>query len=559
MRMGEDNNDFSVTKLPENLTGHDPSGSLSTVLSKSQRISYPSERLIVCKLLQGSIHNNFHVSNLKKCLSDESLIIPMKELQLDNKLNFVEEPVEIMDREIKQLKRSRIPIVKGRWNSKRGPEFTWEREDEIRAKYPQYFNQHLLPNPIKSQDEISVVCDCRVEAVTFIPYTLAINFPITVQLSPSTPSQPQAFEIGETSRKSAIKRHEEQIQDDALVPRTIAFLYSGVLAEGGAIPPPCPRNARRYSMTAGWVLVLPSPLLSSKERAAAVLESTAGAQRKLVLEQPEVAESKAIEVYTGLNCTRATMMNCCGTSKRVRHVSLARVYRRMRRSAAEDTVGPMRRADADLRGLIAQKLARKENGTACQGRAKSAARNSCDYKASCHWAVKYLEGGKNNHFAGLDEFRQRVEELLEKQEEKLRKLSIDHRALWKFSVGQAVPFGDVLKCALALELVAAMETMKLLELPHIAQLERDQDYPIDVPIFACPRDILNPFALEKEIPLKESLEAHAIRLAKKKGVKGKAILCGVGAGAQSPVLMEYQLAWRLIHLKIVNFWELEEG
>ncbi|GJU71501.1 putative reverse transcriptase domain-containing protein [Tanacetum coccineum] len=59
-----------------------------------------------------NIHNTFHVSNLKKCLSDESLIIPMKELQLDDKLNFVEEPVEIMDREIKQLKQNRIPIVK---------------------------------------------------------------------------------------------------------------------------------------------------------------------------------------------------------------------------------------------------------------------------------------------------------------------------------------------------------------------------------------------------------------------------------------------------------------
>ncbi|GJS44079.1 hypothetical protein Tco_0569122 [Tanacetum coccineum] len=70
-----------------------------------------------------NVHNTFHVSNLKKCLSDESLIIPMKELQLDDKLNFVEEPVEIMDREIKQLKRSRIPIVKVRWNSKRGPKF----------------------------------------------------------------------------------------------------------------------------------------------------------------------------------------------------------------------------------------------------------------------------------------------------------------------------------------------------------------------------------------------------------------------------------------------------
>nr|GEY67999.1 putative reverse transcriptase domain-containing protein [Tanacetum cinerariifolium] len=56
-----------------------------------------------------NVHNTFHVSNLKKCLSDESLIIPMKELKLDDKLNFVKELVEIMDREIKQLKRSRIP------------------------------------------------------------------------------------------------------------------------------------------------------------------------------------------------------------------------------------------------------------------------------------------------------------------------------------------------------------------------------------------------------------------------------------------------------------------
>ncbi|GJX13840.1 hypothetical protein Tco_0205598, partial [Tanacetum coccineum] len=87
-----------------------------------------------------NVHSTFHVSNLKKCLSDESLVIPMKELRLDDKLNFVEEPIEIMDREVKQLKQSRIPIVKVRWNSKRGPEFTWEREDQIRAKYPHLFS-----------------------------------------------------------------------------------------------------------------------------------------------------------------------------------------------------------------------------------------------------------------------------------------------------------------------------------------------------------------------------------------------------------------------------------
>ncbi|GKF40800.1 hypothetical protein Tco_0124142, partial [Tanacetum coccineum] len=60
-------------------------------------------------------------------------------LRLDDKLNFVEEPMEIMDREVKQLKKSRIPIVKVRWNSKTGPEFTWEREDQICAKYPHLF------------------------------------------------------------------------------------------------------------------------------------------------------------------------------------------------------------------------------------------------------------------------------------------------------------------------------------------------------------------------------------------------------------------------------------
>ena len=76
-----------------------------------------------------SVHDTFHISNLKKCLSDESLIISPDEVQIDDKLHFIEEPVEIMDREVKKLKRSHIPIVKVRWNSRRGPEYTWERED----------------------------------------------------------------------------------------------------------------------------------------------------------------------------------------------------------------------------------------------------------------------------------------------------------------------------------------------------------------------------------------------------------------------------------------------
>ncbi|GKB77696.1 hypothetical protein Tco_0944591 [Tanacetum coccineum] len=91
-----------------------------------------------------SVHSTFHVSNLKKCLSNESLIIPMKELRLNDTLNFVEELVEIMDQEVKQIRQSRIPIVKVRRNSKRGPEFMWEREDQTRAKYPHLFSNITL-------------------------------------------------------------------------------------------------------------------------------------------------------------------------------------------------------------------------------------------------------------------------------------------------------------------------------------------------------------------------------------------------------------------------------
>ncbi|XP_071719292.1 uncharacterized protein [Rutidosis leptorrhynchoides] len=77
------------------------------------------------------IHDTFHVSNLKKCLSDENLIIPLEEIHVDSKLHFVEEPVEIMDCEVKCLKQSNIPIVNVWWNTRRGPEFTWEREDQM--------------------------------------------------------------------------------------------------------------------------------------------------------------------------------------------------------------------------------------------------------------------------------------------------------------------------------------------------------------------------------------------------------------------------------------------
>nr|GEX67871.1 hypothetical protein [Tanacetum cinerariifolium] len=85
------------------------------------------------------VHSTFHVSKLKNCMADEPLAILLDEIQVDDKLNFIKEPVEIMDREVNHLKQSRISIIKVRWNSKR--EFTWEHEDQMQKKYP-----HLFPN-----------------------------------------------------------------------------------------------------------------------------------------------------------------------------------------------------------------------------------------------------------------------------------------------------------------------------------------------------------------------------------------------------------------------------
>nr|GEY82458.1 hypothetical protein [Tanacetum cinerariifolium] len=94
--------------------------------------------------------STFHVSKLKMCLSDESLMISLEELRVDDKLHFMEEPVEVMDREIKQLNRSRIPIIKVRWNSKQSPEFTWEREDQFKQKYPHLFTMTAPPSSVAS-------------------------------------------------------------------------------------------------------------------------------------------------------------------------------------------------------------------------------------------------------------------------------------------------------------------------------------------------------------------------------------------------------------------------
>ncbi|GKF00844.1 hypothetical protein Tco_0027767 [Tanacetum coccineum] len=117
-------------KLAPRFVGH------FEIIEKVGPVAY---RLDLHEELDG-VHDMFHVSNLKKCLADPTLQAPLDEIQVDAKLNFIEEPVEILEKELKKLKRSRITIVKVWWNSKCGPEFTWEREDQMKLKYPHLFN-----------------------------------------------------------------------------------------------------------------------------------------------------------------------------------------------------------------------------------------------------------------------------------------------------------------------------------------------------------------------------------------------------------------------------------
>nr|GEV65035.1 putative reverse transcriptase domain-containing protein [Tanacetum cinerariifolium] len=103
-----------------------------------ERIGPVAYRLRLPKKLS-SVHDKFYVSNLKKCLVDANLHVTLDEIKIDKTLHFVEEPVKIMDHEVRSLKRSKISLVKVCWNSKRGLEFTWKREDHMKSKYPQLF------------------------------------------------------------------------------------------------------------------------------------------------------------------------------------------------------------------------------------------------------------------------------------------------------------------------------------------------------------------------------------------------------------------------------------
>ncbi|GJT30370.1 hypothetical protein Tco_0910645 [Tanacetum coccineum] len=105
-----------------------------------ERIGPVAYRLRLPEELSG-VHDTFHVSNTKEVMWREASFscANKREFKVDKTLRFVEEPVKIIDRKVKSLKHSRILLMNVHWNSKRGPEFTWEREDHMKSKYPQLF------------------------------------------------------------------------------------------------------------------------------------------------------------------------------------------------------------------------------------------------------------------------------------------------------------------------------------------------------------------------------------------------------------------------------------
>ncbi|GKC39664.1 putative reverse transcriptase domain-containing protein, partial [Tanacetum coccineum] len=94
------------------------------------------------------VHDTFHVSNIKKCFAELDVQVPLDEIEIDENLRFVEEPIEIVERDVKKLKQRRIPLVKVRWNSRQGAEYTWEHEDQFWKKYSHLFSETVSPSGV---------------------------------------------------------------------------------------------------------------------------------------------------------------------------------------------------------------------------------------------------------------------------------------------------------------------------------------------------------------------------------------------------------------------------
>ncbi|GJX78765.1 hypothetical protein Tco_0326914 [Tanacetum coccineum] len=167
------------------------------------------------------VHDTFRVSNLRKCLANDNLHVSLDEIKIDKTLCFIKEPVEIMDCDVTSLKRSRIPIVKVRWNSKRGPKFTWEREEYMKSKYPQLFVDRV-DDQTKS-NKANIVADAlsrkeRIEPlrVRALVMTIGLDFPkqiLEAQIEALKPENLENEDVGGMIRKDIPKEKLEPHAD----------------------------------------------------------------------------------------------------------------------------------------------------------------------------------------------------------------------------------------------------------------------------------------------------------------------------------------------------------
>ena len=105
------------------------------MIARVGRVAYRLE--LPAELSQ--IHDTFHVSQLRKCIADESAVVPLEDIQVDTGLNYIEKPFAIRDQRIKVLRNKEVPLVLVQWQHRKGSEMTWELEREMREQHPELF------------------------------------------------------------------------------------------------------------------------------------------------------------------------------------------------------------------------------------------------------------------------------------------------------------------------------------------------------------------------------------------------------------------------------------
>ncbi|GKB19850.1 putative reverse transcriptase domain-containing protein, partial [Tanacetum coccineum] len=239
-----------------------------------------------------------------ECHADEPLAVPLDELHLDEKLHFVEEPVEIVGREVKRLKRSRIPLVKVRWNSKRGPEFTWEREDQFKKKYPHLFTKTAPSSSTTSRSEAArQLLEQAPRSPEYVPDPIELEDHIPVYIP--EPEHPEDLVPAEDEAPTP------PLPPFFLSPRIRPPRTRAAMAQMRATAP----STYHSLLPSGTPPLLPIPLPApSTSRRADIPEADTPPRKRLLLTTPrpgcEVGESSAAAAARQPGPTMARRVDC---------------------------------------------------------------------------------------------------------------------------------------------------------------------------------------------------------------------------------------------------------